>query len=329
MKSLYFKAREIVRFSPGVGGAVYVAQSVVHSNRGEFRRRVVEAARKAAAGKGIALCCRIRDEAPYLDEFIEYYLAAGVDHFFFYEKLSQDRYRDVLDRWIAAGVVTLFDNWPVVPVSPSAEEDCVLRCIGRFEWIGFIDADEFVVVGDGGSIGEFLAGYEKYPAVALHWYMYGSNGHKVRPEGPVIAEYTRREPGPNKHVKCFVRPSVVACYRNSHSWYYRGMRCAVNEIRKSVRGSFAFPPTAARAWINHYHHKSDQDYFEKAARKSVLDKAGMNFEIRSAQRHVEGEQKANAVTDACALKYYIERCRRRATEPVLMNRIALSAGGRP
>jgi Glycosyltransferase family 92 len=328
MKSLYFKAREIVRFSPVVGSAVYLAQSVLRSNRGEFRRRVVEAGRRAGSGKGIALCCRIRDEARYLDEFIEYYLAAGVDHFFFYEKLSKDHYREVLDRWIAAGVATLFDNWPSVPVSPSAEEDCVLRCTGRFEWIGFIDADEFVVVRDGGGIGEFLAAYEKYPAVALHWYMYGSNGHTLRPEGPVIAEYTRREPAPNRHVKCFVRPSLVACYRNSHSWYYRGMRCAVNELGKSVRGSFALPPTATRAWINHYHHKSDQDYFEKAARKSVLDKVGMNFEVRSAQRHVEGEQKANAVTDSCALEYYLERCRRMATDPALMNRVTLSAGGR-
>jgi hypothetical protein len=329
MTSLYFKAREIVRFSPLIGSAVYLAQSVLRSNHGEFRRRVVEAGREAGSGKGTALCCRIRDEALYLDEFIEYYLAAGVDHFFFYEKLSRDHYREVLARWIAAGVATLFDNWPHVPVSPTAEEDCVLRCAGRFEWIGFIDADEFVVIGDGGGIGEFLAEYEKYPAVALHWYMYGSNGHRSRPEGPVIAEYTRREPAPNQHVKCFVRPSLVACYRNSHSWYYRGMRCAVNEVRKGVRGSFAFPPTATRAWINHYHHKSDQDYFEKAARKSVLDKVGMNFEVRSAQRHVEGEQKANTVTDECALKYYLERCRRLAAEPVLMNRVALSAGGRP
>ena len=326
MKSLYFKVREIIRFSPLIGSGVYFAQSLRYSNHGEFRRRVVKAAGRSGSGKGIALCCRIRDEARYLNEFIEYYLAAGVDHFFFYEKLSRDHYREVLAPWIGVGVATLFDNWPHVPVSPTAEEDCILRCIGHFEWTGFIDADEFVVIGDGRSIGEFLAEYESYPAVALHWYMYGSNGHYVRPEGPVIAEYTRREPAPNRHVKCFVRPPLVARYRNSHSWYYRGMRCAVNESRKGVRGSFALPPTAAQAWINHYHHKSDQDYFEKAARKSVLDRVGMRFEVRSAQRHSEGEKKANAVKDECALEYYLERCRRLATEPVLMNRVASRIG---
>jgi hypothetical protein len=180
--------------------------------------------------------------------------------------------------------------------------------VGRFEWIGFIDADEFVVIGDGRSIGGFLADFQDHPAVALHWYMFGSNGHRLRPEGPVIAKYTRREPLPNRHVKCFVRPECVAEYRNSHSWYYRGMRCAVNEAGQGVRGSFA-APTADRAWINHYHHKSDQDYFEKAARKSVLDKVGMTFETRTQQRHSDGESKANAVVDECALRYYLARCR--------------------
>jgi hypothetical protein len=106
------------------------------------------------------------------------------------------------------------------------------------------------------------------------------------------------------------------------------MRCAVNESRKGVRGSFALPPTAVQAWINHYHHKSDQDYFEKAARKSVLDKVGMSFEVRSTQRHIDGEKKANAVKDECAVEYYLERCRRLAAEPVLMNRVASQTGAR-
>jgi len=259
-------------------------------------------------GNGVALCCRIRDEAGYLAEFVEYYVAAGVRHFFFYEKLSRDDFREVLVPYIDRGVVTLLADWPNVPVSPSAEQDCVLKCVGRFEWIGFIDADEFVVIGDGRSIGGFLADFRDHPAVALHWYMFGSNGHRLRPEGPVIAEYTRREPLPNRHVKCFVRPECVAGYRNSHSWYYRGMRCAVNEAGQGVRGSFA-TPAADRAWINHYHHKSDQDYFEKAARKSVLDKVGMTFETRTQQRHSDGESKANAVVDECALRYYLARCR--------------------
>jgi len=327
MKKIYFALRygEKVRLNPLVAKAVYVCQSFRRSNSGAFRRMVIDAKRNAAPGKGVALCCRIRDEARYLTELIEYYMAAGIDHFFFYEKLSTDNYRELLAPFIARGVVTLADHWPEETMSPSAECDCVLKCVGRFEWIGFIDADEFVVIKDGRSIGEFLADFKEYPAVALHWNIFGSNGHKTRPDGPVIKEYSRREREPNMHVKCFVRPERVANYRNSHSWYYLGMQRAVNENGKAVYGSVSFPPTAANAWINHYHHKSDEDYFEKAARKSIVDKGTMEFGNRSITRHRITEKTSNEINDQSALAYYLERCKRQLREPTLPIRSLTSA----
>ena len=318
LKSSYFKMREMLRSNTYVSYGVYIGQSLIHSNFGSFRRRVLFAGKRPGKPRGVALCCRIRDEARYLEEWIEYYLAAGIEHVFFYEKLSQDNYRDILTPYIDRGVVTLFENWPRTPVSPSAEQDSILRSINRFEWVGFIDADEFVVLRDSRSIGEFLSDYRTQVGVALHWYMFGSNGHKSRPSGPVIAEYTTRADGPNWHVKCFVRPECVANYRNSHSWYYRRMRHAVTETGRSVRGTFSVPPTAETAWINHYHHKSDQDYFEKAARKSVLDVVGMRFETRSMERHLDSQNNENIVFDDCAVRYYLARCAVLAIAPTLL-----------
>lgn len=319
-KALYFEWRERIRLLPRVSMAIYFWQSLRYSNFGRFRKQVALRAKetKDQARGGVALCCRIRDEARYLNELIEYYVAAGVDHLFFYEKLSQDNYRDALAPYVESGVATLFDNWPHVPVSPAAEQDCLLRAIGRFEWVGFIDADEFVVIRNGQSISDFLSDYKQHAAVALHSYMYGSNGHKYRPKGPVIAEYTRRESMPDFHVKCFVRPEYASRCRNSHSWYYRGMRTAVTELGRKVRGSISNPPSAELAWINHYHHKSNQDYLEKAARKSVLDRVGMTFATRTPQRSAEGESSSNAVEDDCAVYYYLERCRTLGRSPALL-----------
>jgi len=62
------------------------------------------------------------------------------------------------------------------------------------------------------------------------------------------------------------------------------MRHAVTENCREVSGSTNVPPSAEWTWINHYHLKSDQDYFEKAARKSVLDTVGIRFETRSSER---------------------------------------------
>ena len=318
LKNSYFTMREALRYNSFVSHSLYAGQSLIRSNFGSFRRQVLLASKQTGKSRGVALCCRIRDEARHLEEWIEYYLAAGIEHFFFYEKLSQDDYRAVLNPYIERGVVTLCDNWPHIPVSPAAEEDCILRSIGRFEWVGFIDADEFVVVRDHRSIGEFLSAYRTQVGVALHWYMFGSNGHVNRPSGPVIAEYTRRAAEVDWHIKCFVRPESVAKCRNSHSWYFRRMRRAVTECGRRVGGSYSLPPSANSAWINHYHHKSDQDYFEKAARKSVLDLVGIRFETRSAERHIGGEKIENAVKDDCAIKYYVSRCLALSRVPALL-----------
>jgi hypothetical protein len=272
---------------------------------------VADAGKAGQSGKGVALCVRIRDEAPNLREFVEYYLAAGVSHLFFYEAKSEDDFHTVLDPFIRKGVVTLIEDWPYIPISPAAEHDCVLRCVGRYAWMGCIDADEFVVIKSNSTIDKYLEKYSmRYPAVALHWRQYGSDGHKTRPSGPVIAEYTRRSAKNSRHVKVFIRPEQVVSYRNSHSWYYCGLfSTAVNENRQSVFGSISNSPTAEEAWINHYYHKSNAEYIAKGKRKSILDPVGIKFNSRTPDRGKDYELNANEVVDLSALAYHRALCK--------------------
>jgi len=316
MNSLYWTIREKVRKSwliqATLGNLIYIAQILLNSNRGEFRNKVIRATRDSKAGQGVALCVRIRDEALNLREFVEYYLAAGISHIYFYEALSKDDFQSVLDPFIAQGTVTVMANWPHVPVSPAAEHDCILRSIGRYAWVGFVDADEFVVVKGNLRIDDTLKIIpSRYPALALHGIQFGSSGYLTRPDKPVIAAYQLREENPNRHVKVFVRPERVASQRNSHCWYYRGFfNVAVNENMRRILGSISLRPTARKAWINHYHHKSQAEYLAKAAEVSVLDAVGMKFNNRTAERSQIYEQAANAVSDRSALDYHLALCHR-------------------
>jgi hypothetical protein len=295
-----------------VGKALYIAQILRNSRTGEFRSKVVQAAKGSPRGQGVALCMRIRDEAPNLRELVEYYLAAGVSHLFFYEAKSKDDFHAVLDPFVRSGVVTLIENWPHVPISTAAEHDCVLRCIGRYAWMGCIDADEFVVVEGNVPIDAFLNSLPpRYPALALHWRCFGSNGHIERPSGPVIAAYTRRENRTNRHVKVFIRPERVASCRNSHSWYYRGFFSTARDVNgMRVYASTAVPPAVERAWINHYAHKSAAEYALKLSRVSILDTVGMKFRNSTPERGREYELKANELFDQSALLYHKALCHR-------------------
>jgi hypothetical protein len=311
MASIYWAIREKIRLNPLVSRSIYIAQSMLtFASRSEFSSQVAVAANRFGAGTGVALCVRIRDEAPDLREFVEYYLAAGISQIFFYEARSCDNFREVLAPFIAAGHVTLIDDWPHIPISPAAEHDCVLRCIGRYAWLGCIDADEFVVIRDGRTILEFLSQVPgRFPALALHWRMYGSNRHVKRPDLPVILAYSRRQTDPDLHVKVFVRPEQIRFQRNPHSWYYRGLfSAAVTEKNRKVWGSTSVPPTAERAWINHYYHKSQEEFRRKAKRGSIQDRVGIQFNSRTPQRGAEYERTANSVEDHSAVNYHRGLC---------------------
>jgi hypothetical protein len=304
------RIRWYIRSNRLVQRSVYAAQSLRYSNFGRLCADARKARGAAAGAQGVALCLRFRNEARYLREWLEYYLAAGIAHFFLYESFSNDDFHSVLQPYVDRGLVTLMSDWPNVPVSPAADEDCLRRAMGRYQWVGFFDADEFVVIDDGASICEFLGEFEDAPGVALHCYPYGANGHKTTPAGPVIESYTRRERNPDCHLKCFVRPELVAQYRNPHSFYFLGMRHPVNELGARVGGSLSFPVTARHAWINHYYCKSEEDYLRRAKQGSKADRMGDFVSNRSPERLAEAMASSNEVFDDRALRYYQQRCRR-------------------
>lgn len=293
---------------------LYLSQSLWWSNFGRLQRFSRAIRVLGTKGSGVAICGRIRDEARYLREWIEYYVVAGVEHFFLYECRSTDNYLDVLRPYIERELVTLFCDWPHIPMSPAVEEHCLLNAMGRYEWLGFVDIDEFVVVGDNLSIGEFLREFRDSPAVALHWRMFGSGGRKTCENIPIVASHTVRAKNPSCHVKCFVRPECVTQHRNSHSSYYAGMRTAVSELGQHVFGSLSFPATAERAWINHYHCKSEEDYIRKIRHGNVVDRTGMAAPGRTMERMVIAMRANNEEFDDCALRYYHERCRQLGTK---------------
>ena len=76
--------------------------------------RDVQLRRDRPADRAWYLCAvaAIQNEAPYLDEWLAFCVAEGVEHVLLYDNFSTDSSRAVLQPWIAAGIVELID-WPV------------------------------------------------------------------------------------------------------------------------------------------------------------------------------------------------------------------------
>lgn len=295
--------RDIIRLNPTITRITYQLKNWYCSYAG---RLIGLSSKNTPPANRVALCLRFRDEARYLAEWIEYYRAAGISHFFLYNNNSVDHYEAILTPYVEEGLVTLIE-WPRAPASPSAEEDCISRAIGNYDWVGFVDTDEFVVVKSGRSIPEFLSDFSNFPGVALHWYFFGSNYQKVRPSKPVIEAYIRRRRTPDVHVKVFVRPNEVTQCNNPHSWFFRRAGVAVDECRSPVWGSRSTLLHATEAWINHYYTKSEEDYIEKSGQKGTQDVLAMRSPSRTAHSMHHHLTDNNEVVCFCAQEYYKAR----------------------
>ena len=163
----------------------------------------------------------IKNEAAYLDEWLAFGLLEGIEHVLLYDNGSTDNTRDVLQPWIEAGIVELFD-WPVHwkdGAQVKAHKDALLRLRGRTRWAAFIDPDEFLFSPTGKSLQEVLRRYEGCSGVVVNWQCYGSSGLKTRPTGLTIESYTRRARthwARNRRVKTIVDPMLAVRPLSGH-----------------------------------------------------------------------------------------------------------------
>jgi hypothetical protein len=181
----------------------------------------------------------IKNEADHLEEWLAFSLLEGVEHVLLYDNGSTDNSRDVLQPWLEAGIVELID-WPVHwkdAAQTKAYLDALGRLRGRTRWAAFIDPDEFLFSPTGRSLPNILARYEAHAGVVVNWQCYGSSGHKSRPAGLTIENYTRRARtfwARNRRVKTIVDPTLAVRPRGGHLFEVRPGRSLVTEDFKPV-----------------------------------------------------------------------------------------------
>jgi hypothetical protein len=217
---------------------------------------------------------RVKDEARFLPEWLAHHIGLGVEHVVVYDNNSSDGTADVIEPFVAAGLVT-YVPWPTVPASPSSHLDFVARFGPTCEWAAFFDTDEFLVETTPGALAAALAGAGTAPAIAVNWRFYGSAGHETIPTGLVTERFDRANALHNHHVKVIARPAQFAGYRNSHNFWYRRGRLARTPDGRRVFGTFVTPSEPLTLVLNHYVYRSREDYERKSSpRHGFVDASG-------------------------------------------------------
>ena len=156
---------------------------------------------KEPPGKeNVLVVTSMKNEGPFILEWIAYNLAIGVDHFLVYTNDCADNTDAILDRLAQLGLVTRVVN-PYVPGGPVKPQHAALKDAVRqkpyrqADWIVTIDLDEFIAVHVGdGTLADLFAASNHPNAVSLTWKYFGNGGVIGYEDRPVIEQFTRCAP---------------------------------------------------------------------------------------------------------------------------------------
>jgi tetratricopeptide (TPR) repeat protein len=211
----------------------------------------------------------MKDEAPYLIEWLEFHKIVGVERFYLYNNNSADNTIDILQPYVQSGEVILH-HWPVTPGQISAYEHCLSAYKTESEWIAFIDLDEFIFPSEKDDLKEVLNEFDGVAGVGVNQLFFGSSGHEVRPEGLQIENFTKRSADNfdnNKYVKSIVRPKQIIRPSCPHFFIPISKDTfSVTENMEVLSSSIAEKTSVQKLRINHYYTKSQEEMKQKLIR---------------------------------------------------------------
>lgn len=256
----------------------------------------------------------LKCEGPYLKEWLDYHLLAGVNHFYLYDNESPDNQSEVAKPYVEAGLVDYFP-FPGNRMQMVAYNDAVKRFKFQSRYMAFLDGDEFIypkfnkidlrpVIGGGiiELVDEILSHDPNAAGLAINWQVFGSNNlEKADYSRGVLERFTRRASNDwegNTLVKTIANPLTINNIVNPHYAKYFEGKYAINEngdkVPKSVNRAnaeaFNDPVTYDKIVINHYHTKSREEYKVKRQRGLADQIAKDPYPERQFTRHDRNEE---------------------------------------
>ncbi|WGW03064.1 glycosyltransferase family 2 protein [Tropicibacter oceani] len=256
-----------------------------------------------STGRVIVGC--MKNEAPYILEWIAYHRAIGVDSFLIYTNDCDDGTDALLDRLQDMGVLQHRDNSHWTGKSPQQFAlDAALDepLVKAADWLIHIDVDEFINVRCGnGTLDDFLQRVPGATNVAMTWRLFGHNGVTRLSDDLVIDQFDSCAP------KYCPKPHTVwgfkSMFRNIGA--YQKLSChRPNKLTKGSEGQVK--------WVN----GSGQDMTAEAIRngwRSSKQSIGYDliqlnhYALRSAESFLIKRQRGRAlhVDRSIGLNYWI------------------------
>jgi SAM-dependent methyltransferase len=248
----------------------------------------------------------VRNEAPYLLQWIAHYRVLGFEQITIYDNESNDGTPRILAPLARAGIINAVHWKDRQRKQVRAYDNAVRRLRAHVEWCLFADLDEFLVLDPGMALNDLLPADPEISAIGIPWRIFGSGGQLNRGTQLVIERFTKAAPTFHRLVKSLVRLRDVR-KMGIHVPRVNGRVTDIQGMALDLQNPRTRPSTAR---INHYFNRSWEEFVYKRLRGDIAS-LSETYSFDTFDRYGAGEvELRDALPLVPAVKEEITRLRR-------------------
>ncbi|MBY6206125.1 MULTISPECIES: glycosyltransferase family 2 protein [Halomonas] len=236
----------------------------------------------------------VKNEVDYMLEWVAWHHLAGFDHVIVADNMSTDGTRSLLEAMELAGLIKLIYQ---PTLARNTQAHCYNRvlesALGKFEFVMFLDADEFLVHesqrhGEERRLLDELTSCGGVGSISINWRCFGSGGLINKSAEPVLRRFTHcsdsSDFSADRHVKSMIRVDHVKRTGIHASLLICDMRhidCQGEDIRDfscwpddkgkpDPRSGMTDSIRKGPLRVHHYAVKTEEEYQQKRLRGSAV-----------------------------------------------------------
>ena len=204
----------------------------------------------------VALINVAKWEDYYLKEWLDYNQKLGFDKVIMYQNdWRTDLEHPILEKkeWDGRSIqVNLYNQ--------------VLQDNTEYDWLAFIDCDEFIVLKKHNNIKELIEEYkDRTNVIGLNWTFFGNLGKVSREGDSLLKPFTMRNKGTDQHIKVIVNARSGERMQLPHNTF----NFAMDTNGHKFGGPFNPNGPMDVAYISHYYNKTREDWMLRCKRGRV------------------------------------------------------------
>lgn len=258
------------------------------------------------------ICAIAKMEERYIREWVEWHKKIGIDHIVLGDNNDSDYdkpLQPIIQDYVDEGFVEIINVNDKLGYQRDFYNNTYKERKDEFDWIGFIDIDEFVELKANNDIHDFLnqSKFTNFNSILFCWLCYGDSEHLYYEDKPVKQRFNRLEKSRPNYVgiKFFIRGKIDGINRLSSihnpelGKFEDGFQIKVCDVLGNrnfkrfinkekgpkhytrIHYDFRYYQTA---YLSHYITKSTEEYIQYKILRGRCDRNVNDYDIRYTQR---------------------------------------------